>query len=121
MPGHIMLLVRVKIQDTEGPGDFVLLSGDCFHHSALLRDPQLTARPPFSKRTTHEDPGQAFNTIQRTAKLAKQPNIWVIGAHDAKVAKVAQAIGTDEKDELLGLAGLQDWRKNGWKGDQGSY
>ncbi|KAM0511619.1 hypothetical protein ACHAPE_009670 [Trichoderma viride] len=118
MPGHIMLLVRVKIQDTEGPDDFVLLSGDCFHHSALLRDPQLTARPPFSRRTMHEDPDQAFDTIQRTAELAKQPNMWVIGAHDAKVA---QAIGTDEKGELLGLTSLQNWRKNGWKGDQGSY
>lgn len=117
MPGHVMLVVRVKIQDTEGPDDFIILSGECFHHSALLGDPKLTGRPPFSTRTMHEDQYQAFDTIQRTAELTKQPNIWVIGAHDAKVA---QAIGTDEKGESLGLPSLQDWQKSGWKDDQGS-
>ena len=112
MAGHMMLLLRVKIDDTSAENDdFVLLAGDCYHHPSLLRDPRLTARQPYSKRTMHEDPDRAVDTMLRTSMFAKRANILVVGAHDPEVLEICSA----GKSSVEGVVAIHDWRENGWK------
>jgi glyoxylase-like metal-dependent hydrolase (beta-lactamase superfamily II) len=108
--GHQMLLVRVKINPAAAD-DFVLLTGDCYHHPVLLADPWLVARPPFSKFSMHRDPDIAINTIFRARRCAKEDNIWALGAHDFSIKT---AISPDT-DSVEGLVLLNDWRQAGWK------
>jgi glyoxylase-like metal-dependent hydrolase (beta-lactamase superfamily II) len=109
--GHQMLLVRVKLGSNGETDDFVLLSGDCFHHPAMLADPLLTARPPFSKSSMHSNPEIAIMTMFRTKRCAEEENIWVVGSHDFSIHDTFSA----KKDALKGMLLLTDWRKNGWK------
>ncbi|KAF2427363.1 hypothetical protein EJ08DRAFT_355335 [Tothia fuscella] len=110
--GHLMLLLRVKISGPDqGQDDFVMLVGDCFHHPELLKDPLLTARPPFSKSTMHSDPDVAIDTMLRAKRCAEEENIWVVGAHDFSVVHV---LGNG-KEGVEGLVCLNDWRDRGWK------
>jgi glyoxylase-like metal-dependent hydrolase (beta-lactamase superfamily II) len=109
-PGHQMMLVRVKI-DEEGEDDFVLLAGDCYHHPALLEDPERTARPPKSKGGMHADPEIAIDNMHRTKKLSEKANVWILGAHDFGVG---EAIAPGKK-EIEGLVRVNDWREKGWK------
>jgi glyoxylase-like metal-dependent hydrolase (beta-lactamase superfamily II) len=111
MAGHQMLLVRVKTGVNGAQDDFVLLAGDCFHHPAMLGNPLLTARPPFSKSSMHGDPETAINTMFRTRRCAQEKNIWVVGAHDFTISR-AVSPNTDTVD---GLVLLTDWHKRGWK------
>ncbi|KAF2658054.1 hypothetical protein K491DRAFT_653479 [Lophiostoma macrostomum CBS 122681] len=103
--GHLMLLVRVQSDD------FVLLAGDCYHHPSLLRDPRLTARPPYAKASMHADPDVAIDTMTRTKAFAEQDNVWVLGAHDFSVGE-AIAPGVEE---IEGRVLLNEWREKGWK------
>lgn len=114
-PGHQMLLVRVKTRSDQvgsaATDDFILLAGDCFHHPAMLREPLLTARPPFSRASMHSDPERAIDTIFRTRKCSESENIWVVGAHDFSIMEsVRPGVGSVE-----GLVLLNEWRGNGWK------
>ena len=111
MAGHQMLLVRVKIGSGVEADDFVLLAGDCFHHPAMLGDPLLTARPPFSMSSMHGDPETAINTMFRTKRCAEEVYIWVVGAHDFSV----RAAISPNTDAVEGLVLLTDWREKGWK------
>ncbi|KAF2871021.1 beta-lactamase-like protein [Massariosphaeria phaeospora] len=111
-PGHQMMLLRVKIDDSGGTDDdFVLLAGDCYHHPALLRDPNRTARPPYSKSGMHADADEAIKTMFRTKTCAEKENIWVLGAHDFSVG---DAIASGVK-EIQGLVLVNGWREKGWK------
>jgi glyoxylase-like metal-dependent hydrolase (beta-lactamase superfamily II) len=112
--GHQMLLVRVKISPggaTTSEDDFILLSGDCFHHPAMLKDPLLTARPPYSKASMHGDSEQAIDTMFRARRCAEEENIWVVGAHDFSISD-SVAPG---KLAVEGLVLLHEWRSKGWK------
>jgi glyoxylase-like metal-dependent hydrolase (beta-lactamase superfamily II) len=109
--GHQMLLLRVKINQIGAPDDFVLLSGDCFHHPAMLANPLLTARPPFSKSSMHSDPETSIDTMFRAKRCAEEEYIWVVGSHDFSVVDaINQNAGA-----VNGLVLLTDWRKKGWK------
>ena len=109
--GHQMLLVRVKTRSDGTADDFVLLTGDCFHHPAMLHDPLLTARPPFSKSSMHSDPELAIDTMFRTKRCAQEENIWAVGAHDTSVSDAI----SPETSTVKGLVLLTDWRENNWK------
>jgi glyoxylase-like metal-dependent hydrolase (beta-lactamase superfamily II) len=109
-PGHQMMLIRVKI-NASGDDDFVLLAGDCYHHPVLLRDPQRTARPPYSKGGMHADPKEAIVTMTRAKAFSEKDNVWVLGAHDFSVG---EAIAPGEK-EIKGLVPLNEWREKNWK------
>jgi len=112
MPGHMMLLLRVRIDESSADNDdFVLLAGDCYHHPALLRDPRLTARPPYSKRSMHEDPDRAVDTMLRTRVFAQRHNVWVVGAHDPLVLEAVNS----GKNPVKGLITIDGWRREGWK------
>ncbi|KAF2242035.1 hypothetical protein BU26DRAFT_164119 [Trematosphaeria pertusa] len=108
--GHQMMLVRVKT-NASGDDDFVLLAGDSYHHPSLLKDPRLTARPPYSKSSMHSDPEVAMDTMGRAKTMSEKVNILVVGAHDPSVG---EAIAPGQK-EIMGLVELNDWRRNGWK------
>lgn len=113
LPGHMQLLLRVKINETsENDDDFVLLAGDCCHHPALLRDPRLTARPPFSTRTLHVNPEMAMDTMVRTSAFARQQNVWVVLSHDFLVV---EALNPGER-AVEGIVRINEWRTKGWKG-----
>ncbi|PSN62658.1 hypothetical protein BS50DRAFT_532089 [Corynespora cassiicola Philippines] len=116
--GHQMMLCRVKADlHSSGEDDFVLLAGDCFHHPALLKEPERTARPPYSKESMHSEPDVAIDTIFRTRAFAERDNVWVIGAHDFSVGEgISSALGGAQP--LDGLVQLNSWRANGWKKDQ---
>jgi glyoxylase-like metal-dependent hydrolase (beta-lactamase superfamily II) len=107
--GHQMMLVRTS--STLTSSTFVLLAGDCFHHPALLQDPQRTARPPYSNKSMHSDPELAIDTIWRTRKFAENGDVWVLGAHDFTVG---EAIEKDSK-VIEGLVEVNEWSKKGWK------
>ena len=109
--GHQMLLVRVKISSIGEKDDFVLLAGDCYHHPAMLADPLLTARPPFSKSSMHGDPEVSVNTMFRTKRCVEEENIWAVGAHDFTIN---QAV-SPHSNTVKGMVLLTDWRENGWK------
>ena len=109
--GHQMLLVRVKKRSNAVADDFVLLTGDCYHHAALLGDPLLTARPPFSKSSMHGDPEVAIDTMFRTKRCAEEEYIWAIGAHDSSVSDAV----SPGRSNVEGLVLLNGWRENGWK------
>lgn len=111
MPGHQMLLVRVKIGSNGTADDFVLLAGDCFHHPVMLGNPLLTARPPFYKSSMHGDPETAIDTMYRTKRCAEEENVWVVSAHDFSVREAL----SPNTDSLNGLYLLTDWRERGWK------
>ena len=106
-----MPLVRVKTGTACATDDFVLLAGDCYQHPAMLGDPLITARPPFSKSSMHGDPDTAINTMFRAKRCAEEENIWVIGAHDFSVSKAV----SPETNPVKGLVLLTDWRQKGWK------
>jgi glyoxylase-like metal-dependent hydrolase (beta-lactamase superfamily II) len=110
-PGHQMLLVRVKTGSVDTTDDFVLLAGDCYHHPAMLGNPLLTARPPFSKSSMHSDPETAIDTMFRTKRCAEENNIWVVAAHDYSVSHSI----SPNANTLEGLVLLNDWRERGWK------
>lgn len=113
--GHQMLLLRVKTRPDDEDDDFVLLTGDCYHHPALLENPwgpRRMARPPYSKSCMHEDPEAAMNTLCQTKSMAYEQNVWAIGAHDFTVGK-AISPGTETVE---GLVLLNEWREKGWKG-----
>jgi len=105
-PGHQMMLIRVKTNET-GEDDFVLLAGDCYHHPALLKDPKRTARPPYSKGGMHADPEVAIDTMARTRVLSEKANVWILGAHDFSVG---EALAPGQK-EIEGLILVNDWRE----------
>lgn len=110
-PGHQMLMVRVNTGISGAPDNFVLLSGDCFHHPAMLRNPLLTARPPFSRLCMHSDPETAIDTMFRVKRCAEEGNVWVVGAHDFSIVDaVSPGSGAVE-----GLVLLTNWREKGWK------
>jgi glyoxylase-like metal-dependent hydrolase (beta-lactamase superfamily II) len=111
MAGHQMLLIRVKTNLTGAADDFVLLSGDCFHHPAMLGNPLLTARPPFSKSSMHGDSEMAIDTMFRAKRCAEEDNIWVVGAHDFSIADAI----SPKTEAVIGLVLLTDWRDKGWK------
>lgn len=114
--GHQMLLVRVTA-GVEGEDDnFVVLAGDCYHHPDLLKDPERTARPPYTKGTMHVEPKTAIDTIWRTRAFAVKDNIWVLGAHDFSVGD-ALGKGKQGEKEIEGLVMVNKWRENGWKSD----
>jgi glyoxylase-like metal-dependent hydrolase (beta-lactamase superfamily II) len=108
--GHQMLLVRVKIGSVDSADDFVLLAGDCYHHPAMLGDPLLTARPPFSKSCMHSDPEKAINTMFRTKRCAEEEYIWVVAAHDFSVSR-----SISPNNAVQGLVLLNNWRERSWK------
>jgi glyoxylase-like metal-dependent hydrolase (beta-lactamase superfamily II) len=110
-PGHQMLLVRVKQGPTKLEDDFILLAGDCYHHPAMLNEPLLTARPPFSTSSMHSDPETAVDTIYRTKRCAEEEHIWVIAAHDFSIIKSV----SPNTMAVKGLVLLTDWREKGWK------
>lgn len=105
--GHQMLLVRVG---NDGD-DFILLSGDCFHHPTLLEDPLLTSRPPFGETSMHKDPETSIETLFRTRRCAEDAHVWVVGAHDFSVA----AAVSGGRQQVEGLVPLDEWRTKGWK------
>ena len=128
--GHQMMLVRVKSR--KGTEDeFVVLAGDCYHHPMLLKEPERTARPPYSKESMHADPEQAVDSIARVKQFAENQNVWVIGkslfteklvleltnegAHDFSVGNTI----APGKKNITGLVSLNDWKEKGWKGTQG--
>lgn len=111
MAGHQMLLVRVKTNSNGAADDFILLAGDCYHHPAMLSNPLVTARPPFSQSCMHSDPETAINTIFRTKRCAEEENIWVVAAHDFSISDVVNP----DTDAVEGLVLLTDWRDKGWK------
>ncbi|KAF2685681.1 hypothetical protein K458DRAFT_416903 [Lentithecium fluviatile CBS 122367] len=108
--GHQMMLIRVNTNEY-GDDDFVLLAGDCYHHPALLKDPNRTARPPVSKGGMHADPDVAIDTMRRTKAFSEKDNVWVIGAHDFSVG---EALAPGEKN-IQGLVLLNDWHSKKWK------
>jgi glyoxylase-like metal-dependent hydrolase (beta-lactamase superfamily II) len=110
--GHQMMLVRTTAGSSGST--FVLLAGDCFHHPDLLKDPRLTARPPYSDEGMHSDPEAAIDTIWRTRRFAEEANVWVIAAHDFSVGG-SIALG---KKEIEGLVGVNGWLEKGWKKPQ---
>ncbi|KAJ4290872.1 hypothetical protein N0V90_010068 [Kalmusia sp. IMI 367209] len=111
-PGHQMLLVRVTSSSGSSDDDsFVLLAGDCYHHPDLLKDPRLTARPPYAKGGMHADPEVAVDTMFRTREFAQKDNVWVMGAHDFSVG---EALRKGEK-EIEGLISINDWWEKKWK------
>jgi glyoxylase-like metal-dependent hydrolase (beta-lactamase superfamily II) len=112
--GHQMMLVRTTSGSAKSENTFVLLAGDCFHHTDLLKDPRRTARPPYSKSSMHGDPEQSIDTIYRTREFARQTNIWVIGAHDTTVGEGPRP---GEK-EIQGLVEINGWYEKGWKKTQ---
>jgi glyoxylase-like metal-dependent hydrolase (beta-lactamase superfamily II) len=115
-PGHQMMLVRVKTKQSSTSSeddDFVLLAGDCYHHPALLKDPERTARPPYSKYSMHSDPEIAVDTIKRTRVFADQANALVMGAHDFSIGAAIQP----GVEEIEGLVCVNEWREKGWKKD----
>ena len=109
--GHQMLLLRVKNRPNAAVDDFVLLTGDCYHHPAILSDPLLSARPPFSKSSMHGDPQMAIDTMFRTKRCAEEEYIWAVGAHDFFVSSAI----SPGSDTIEGLVLLNEWRENGWK------
>jgi glyoxylase-like metal-dependent hydrolase (beta-lactamase superfamily II) len=109
--GHQMLLARVNTGLAGAADDFVLLAGDCYHHPAMLNNPLLTARPPFSKASMHSDPDVAIDTMFRAKRCAEEENIWVVAAHDFSVADAV----SPETDAVKGLVLLTNWREKGWK------
>ena len=109
--GHQMLLLRVKKRPNGTADDFVLLTGDCYHHPAILGDPLLSARPPFSKSSMHSDPQLAIDTMFRTKRCAKEEYIWAVGAHDSLVSNAI----SPGSETIEGLVLLNEWRENGWK------
>lgn len=109
--GHQQLLVRVKINEDDEDDDFVLLAGDCYHHPALLEDPERTARPPYSKASMHADPEVAIDTMMRTKAFHDRENVLVAGAHDFSIGR---AIAPGE-EEIEGLVCLNEWRAKGWR------
>jgi glyoxylase-like metal-dependent hydrolase (beta-lactamase superfamily II) len=109
--GHQMLLLRVKIGSIDAADDFILLAGDCYHHPAMLHDPLLTARPPYSKSSMHIDPDTAIDTMFRTRRCSEEENIWVVAAHDFSVKDCV----SPNTDAIKGLVPLMDWREKGWK------
>jgi glyoxylase-like metal-dependent hydrolase (beta-lactamase superfamily II) len=111
LTGHQMLLVRVKISSIGVLDDFVLLAGDCYHHPAMLGNPLLTARPPFSKSSMHSDTETAINTMFRTKRCAEEEYIWVVAAHDFSINDAV----SPKTDAVEGLVLLTDWREKGWK------
>lgn len=110
-PGHQMMLVRTMSGSTEKESTFVLLAGDCYHHPDLLKEPKLTARPPYAKSGMHADPEQAVDTMLRTRKFARQDNVWVVGAHDTSVGEGIKS----GVNEIIGLVEMNDWLAKGWK------
>jgi glyoxylase-like metal-dependent hydrolase (beta-lactamase superfamily II) len=110
-PGHQMLLVRVKTGLPDTGDDFILLAGDCYHHPAMLGNPLLTARPPFSEVSMHSDPDAAVDTMFRTKRCAEEKNIWVVAAHDFSIKDFV----SPNTDAVKGLVLLTDWREKGWK------
>lgn len=108
--GHQMMLVRTKA-DAAANSTFILLAGDCFHHTDLLEDPLRTARPPYSKSCMHADPDEAIESIRRTREFAKKENIWVLAAHDFNAG---ERIAPGEK-EIEGLVEVNDWYDKKWK------
>lgn len=114
-PGHQMLLVRVTAESnsrsSSDEDSFVLLAGDCYHHPDLLKDPERTARPPYSKASMHADPEVAVETIHRTRAFALRDNVWVMAAHDFSVG---EALRKGEK-EIEGLILINGWRGKKWK------
>jgi len=77
----------------------------------MLRDPLLTARPPFSRACMHGDPETAINSLFRAKRCAEEENVWVVAAHDFSVLDAVRA----EVAEVHGLVLLTEWRANGWK------
>lgn len=119
-PGHQMLLIRVTASaqsysstSSSDEDSFVLLAGDCYHHPDLLKDPERTARPPYSKGSMHADPEVAVETIHRTQAFAHRDNVWVMAAHDFSVG---EALKKGEK-VIEGLILLNSWRAKKWKPD----
>jgi glyoxylase-like metal-dependent hydrolase (beta-lactamase superfamily II) len=119
-PGHQMLLVRVTAAShsdssasSSDDDSFVLLAGDCYHHPDILKDPERTGRPPYSKYSMHADPEVAIETIHRTQAFAQKGNVWVMAAHDFNVG---EALGKGEK-EIEGLVLINDWRAKKLKPD----
>lgn len=109
--GHQMLMLRVKINSNGAPDDFIILAGDCYHHPAMLANPLLTARPPFSKSCMHSDSEAAIDTMFRTKRCAEEEYIWSVGAHDFSVKNAV----SPNTDTVEGLVLLTDWREKGWK------
>jgi hypothetical protein len=95
--------------------DFVRLAGDTFHHPELLRNPLRMARSPYSSNSVHTDDDLAIDSIYRTQAFAKHPNCWVIAAHDSDI----QASLAAGQSSVEGLVLLNDWKYQGWKGEQG--
>lgn len=118
-PGHQMLLVRVTAashgnspaSSSSDEDSFVLLAGDCYHHPDLLKDPERTARPPYSRGSMHSDPEVAIKTIHRTQAFAHKDNVWVMAAHDFSIG---ETLRKGEK-EIGGLILINDWRRRKWK------
>jgi glyoxylase-like metal-dependent hydrolase (beta-lactamase superfamily II) len=109
--GHQMLLLRVKTGSIGVEDNFILLAGDCFHHPAMLGNPLLTARPPFSKFSMHSDPETAIDTMYRAKRCAEDDHIWVVGAHDFTIVDSV----SPKTGPVKGLVLLSDWHANGWK------
>ncbi|KAF1977089.1 hypothetical protein BU23DRAFT_319670 [Bimuria novae-zelandiae CBS 107.79] len=112
-PGHQMLLVRVTSVSSSSSNEdsFVLLAGDCYHHPDLLKNPDLTARPPYAPGSMHSDPEVAVDTMWRTRAFAQKDNVWIMGAHDFSVG---EALRKGEK-EIEGLVLINDWQAKKWK------
>lgn len=115
--GHQMMLIRTTAPSTtpspsEDNSTFVLLAGDAFHHPHLLRDPQRTARPPYSKESMHSEPDVAIETIWRARKFAGREECWVLGAHDFSAGG-----GIQSGKEIEGLVDVSAWREKGWKNE----
>ncbi|PVH97705.1 hypothetical protein DM02DRAFT_597228 [Periconia macrospinosa] len=108
--GHLEMLVRVKVNGDGEEDDFALLAGDCYHHPELMKDPQRTARPPFSKGSMHTDPEVAIDTMARTKAFYEKENVLVAGAHDFSVGEAI----VSGKEEIEGLVCLNEWRSKGW-------
>ncbi|KAF1946755.1 hypothetical protein EJ02DRAFT_450475 [Clathrospora elynae] len=107
--GHQMMLLRVT---SGSPTDtFVLLAGDGFHHPDILKEPRLTARPPYSKSGMHADAEVAIDTIYRTREFAEKKNMWVLAAHDFSVGEGIQP----GAKEIEGLVEINGWFEKGWK------
>ena len=112
MPGHALLYVRVK------DDDYILLTGDAFHHPDILKEPGLLARPPYSweGKSMHADGETAKSTIEKINKWAHQDNVWIVASHDPSIEN-AILKHTGEK-EIEGLVCLDEWRSKNWKQQQ---
>lgn len=66
-------------------------------------------RPAAGPSSIYDDPGLAYNTVQKLVEFDAQPNIMVCIAHDPAVAETLPTMNKNSNNEING------WKEKGYK------